>query len=155
GATAGVDVSGTLKNAGGTTFTGSGSGNTLAFNAGAVNGLSVTFGAASATANTTTVGGVNDILTVTNNALVFQIGANYQQTASVSFGNIQTTALGTGVSNVSSFNSLADVNISTGGQKAQDAIQIIDQAISQVTNLRGSLGAFLANSLEANGNNLQ
>ena len=155
GANAGVDVSGTLEDGSGHTFTGTGSGNTLVFNSGTVSGLSINFGPASNTANTTTVGTVSDILSVTNNALTFQIGANFEQTASISFGNTQTTALGTGVTNTSGFTSLANISISNGGQNAQDAIHVIDAAIAQVTQLRGNLGAFQANSLQANANNLQ
>ena len=38
---------------------------------------------------------------------------------------------------------------------AQDAIKVIDQAISDVSSIRGKLGAFQANTLESNANNLR
>ena len=43
----------------------------------------------------------------------------------------------------------------TSGTKAQDALAVIDAAIDDVTNLRGALGAFQANTLESTANNLR
>jgi len=47
--------------------------------------------------------------------------------------------------------SLIDVTTSAG---AQDAIKVVDQAISDVSNQRAKLGAFQANTLESNARNL-
>lgn len=46
------------------------------------------------------------------------------------------------------------INVTTQSG-AQDAIRVIDKAISEIANLRGALGAFQANTLESNVNNLK
>jgi flagellin len=95
-------------------------------------------------------------ITVSDNALTFQIGANANQTASLSIGSVAANAIGTGVLGLSNPNttSLADINVTTEAG-AQDAIQVVDQAISQVSSLSGTLGAFQVNTLQANASNLQ
>lgn len=90
---------------------------------------------------------------VVDNGLVFQIGANAGQTASLRFGDMKANALGKGVTG-NTFGSLADINITTASG-AQDSIAIVDKAIAQVSGLRGDLGAFQANTLETNANNLR
>jgi flagellin len=83
--------------------------------------------------------------------LVFQIGANANQTASISIASVRTQSLGVGVvAGVTSLHSI-DVTTSTG---AQNAISVIDSAISQVSSQRGTLGAFQANTLQETANNL-
>jgi flagellin len=95
-------------------------------------------------------------VTVANNSLVFQIGANANQTASIAIANAQASALGTGVSGLNNANttSLAAIDVTTQAG-AQDAIQVVDQAISQVSSQSGTLGAFQVNTLQANATNLQ
>lgn len=131
-----------------------GNGNTISIQAGPSTGLTLTFATSGtnplATANTAAGG---DLVTVANNSLTFQIGANAGQTASITVDSAQTTALGVGVSGVSAA-SLAQINIATT-QGAQDAIKVVDQAIGQVTTLRGKLGAFQANTLQATSENLK
>jgi flagellin len=144
----GVDVVGTI---GGTSF--NGVGNVLTATSGAANGLSVQF-ATSATP-TTTVTGAQGSVTVADNSLVFQIGANQNQTASVAIGNVAAVGLGLGLGVTGNqFNSLSDINV-TSADKAQDAIAVIDAAIDDITNLRGGLGAFQQNTLNSTINNLQ
>ncbi len=92
------------------------------------------------------------------NGAVFQIGGNAGQTASISIGDMQASALGTGALEQdgitpNSFASLADINVQTGS--AQDALAVIDKAVSEVSTLRGNLGAFQANTLQATATNLQ
>lgn len=48
---------------------------------------------------------------------------------------------------------LSKIDITTQAG-AQDAIKVVDAAISQVSNLRGKLGAFQSNTLESNARNL-
>ena len=104
-----------------------------------------------------TVGGTGDedqgSVTVTNNSLVFQIGANQNQTVSIAIDSVEATGLGIGVSN-NQFTSLDEIDV-TSATKAQDALGVIDAAIDEVTNIRGTIGAFQANTLESTANNLR
>jgi flagellin len=92
-------------------------------------------------------------VTISDNSLVFQIGSNKDQTASISIDKINPNGLGLGVDG-NQFNSLNEIDV-TSGSKAQDALEVIDAAISNVTNLRGTLGAFQSNTLESTANNLR
>jgi flagellin len=91
-------------------------------------------------------------ITVTNGSLQFQIGADEGQTASLAIGNMQTNAIGTGVSN-NPFTSLSMINVTTASG-ASNSLGVINQAISQVSNLAATLGAFQTNTLQANATNL-
>jgi flagellin len=83
--------------------------------------------------------------TVTAGSLQFQIGANAGQTVTASLGNIRTTNLGN--TSISGQNlSTIDVTTTTG---ANNAIQIADEAISQVSQLEANLGAFQDNTLQS------
>ena len=92
-------------------------------------------------------------LTVQDGA-VFQIGANQGQTIALSISSVKATDLGLGVVSGTSLDSLRSGAFLTGG-RAQEAIGVIDAAIDDVTNLRGSLGAVQANGLESNLNSLR
>ena len=81
--------------------------------------------------------------------LAFQVGANKGQTVSVNLPNVATNRLALGVENTSGFNSLADLDVTTG-QGAQDAMSVIDKAIEEIAVARGDLGAFQKNTLESN-----
>lgn len=147
----GVDIAGTIgANAA------SGSGAVLTGTAGASSGVKVTLGE-SATDTAASVGGTGDTaqgqVTVTNNALVFQIGANQNQTVSIAIDSVEATGLGIGVSN-NQFTSLNDIDV-TSASKSQDAIGVIDAAIDEISNLRGTLGAFQGNTLESTANNMR
>ncbi|MFO0863145.1 MAG: flagellin [Gemmataceae bacterium] len=144
----GVDVAGTLGG-----FAATGNGNVLSGSAGAgAAGISVSLGLAAAS-TTTTVTGAQGNATVTDNSLTFQIGANANQTVKVAVDNATTTALGLNVAGTQFANLNAiDVQSQSG---AQDAIKVIDQAISDITNLRGRLGAVQQQTLESNANNLR
>lgn len=85
----------------------------------------------------------------TNNSLIFQIGANQGQTVAIAIRDVAADQLALGVANESGFASLADIRIDTA-QRATDAIGFIDEAINQISVIRGNLGAFQANTLEAN-----
>jgi len=86
-------------------------------------------------------------------SLVFQIGANVGQTAKISIGNMASSSLSNNIAG-NMFASLADIDVTTV-QGAQDAQSIVDAAISEVTNLRGTLGSFQKNTLESNLRNLR
>jgi flagellin len=151
--TAASNAAGTLTDGGGNTFTGVANGNTLNFNSGNATGLSITFGASG---TTSTVGANGDVVSIQNNSLVFQIGANASQTATVAFNNAQSSAIGQNASGLvnNSFTSLSTIKINTTPSDAQDAIRVIDKAIQDVTNQRGTLGAFQAITLVSTTNNL-
>ena len=83
----------------------------------------------------------NDNFTISGKAMEFQIGANENQTSSLSIGDMRTAALG-----------VDGLNLSTQSS-AQSAITTIDAAIKLVSDERGKLGA-VQNRLEHTSNNL-
>jgi len=99
-----------------------------------------------------TAGGTEG-LTVVNNALVFQIGANANQTVSIGLSDIGSDRLAVGMTNTSGFSNLSGINVTTS-QGANDSVALIDQAINAISTTRGDLGSFQANTLESNLNNL-
>ncbi|WP_437191304.1 flagellin [Planctomicrobium sp. SH527] len=143
----GVDLVATV---GGTSF--SGVGNTLSVNSGAAKG--VVFQVATSGADpVSTVTGAQGSITVSNESLTFQIGPNQNQTARVTIDRVDAASLGLGVTG-NQFANLSAIDVTSAG-KAQDAIGVIDRAINDVTNLRGSLGAFQQNTLSSTANNLR
>ncbi len=84
--------------------------------------------------------------------LTFQIGANANQTVNLTLKAVNTNALGVDAN--AQVANLSAIDVSTSGS-AQDAVQVIDKAISDVSSLRSTLGAFQANTLESNANNLR
>lgn len=143
----GVDIIGTI---GGTSF--NGSGNVITADSTAAKGLSLQI-AASAGDATTTGTAATATVSVTDNSLQFQIGPNQNQTANIAIDRINPVALGFGVTG-NQFNNLNEIDV-TSAAKANDSLGVIDAAIDDVTNLRGSLGAFQQNTLEATANNLR
>ncbi len=109
--------------------------------------INVTNGAVAANTNTT--------VSVSDNGLVFQIGANANQTAKVSIEKTTTDVLGTGVSGLST--GVANLNLIdvTTFDGAQDGLRVVDAAINEISTLRGKLGAFQAHTLESTANNLR
>jgi flagellin len=86
-----------------------------------------------------------DAAAVTAGSLQFQVGANAGQTVTTSLGNIQTSNLGN-TAVVGQNLSTIDV---TNAQGATNAIQIVDNAIGQVSELSANLGAFQNNVLNS------
>ncbi len=76
----------------------------------------------------------------------FQIGANAGQITNLSLGNFAASQLGTGVVPGLNMSNL-DLTSATG---ANNAMNIIDAAIEQVTKSRGQIGSFQRNILESN-----
>ncbi len=97
--------------------------------------------------------GSQGALSINDNSLVFQIGANANQTVKVGVDNTGTAALGLHVTG-NQFGNLGQINVQTQSG-AQDTIKIIDAAISQISTLRGTLGAIQSQTLTENANNLQ
>lgn len=99
-------------------------------------------------------GQIMGAVSVFQNSLVYQIGANHGQTTSVSLKNMSSSSIGQGVRNDSGFNSASEVNLMNAA-KAQDAIMVIDRAIEEIASTRANLGAFQKNNLESNLNSLR
>ncbi len=142
----GTNIAGTI---GGNAATGNG--NVLTGPAGATDGVALQF--SEAADKQVSAAGALGTVTVTDNSLTFQIGANQNQTVDIAIDRVNPTSLGLGVAN-NQFNTLNDVNV-TNTSKAQDTLAIVDKAIDEVTNLRGELGAFQQNTLESTANNLR
>jgi flagellin len=83
--------------------------------------------------------------TIISGNLQFQLGANSGQTVSASLGNIRTSGLGATAVAGSNL-SLIDVTTATG---ASNALLTVDEAISQVSQLRSTLGALQKNTLDS------
>jgi flagellin len=144
--TAGVDVVGTI---GGQAATGVG--NVLTGTDASNEGLSVAMvdGSDSSTTGTGAVGSV----AMTANAMVFQVGANAGQTVEIVIDSVASDTLGAGISG-NSFANLSEINVTTA-QGAQDALAVLDASINELSNLRGTLGAFQGNTLESTANNMR
>lgn len=91
---------------------------------------------------------------VSQNSIRFQVGPSQDQIAGISIRNLRSDFLGQKIANRSGFESLADVDL-RDFQGAQDALKLIDSAITQIAEDRGSLGAFQKNTLENNLSNLR
>ena len=92
---------------------------------------------------------------VTAGTLTFQIGANAGQTVSAALQSTATTLLGVGATGLSAGGatnvSEIDVTTQTG---ANDAILLLDQAISQISTQRAALGSLQRNVLQSALNSL-
>lgn len=86
-----------------------------------------------------------EVAALEDNSIQFQLGPDASDSVSYSMPNMQASSLGT---TAIAGQSLANVNVlsPTG---AQNAIQIIDAAIAQVSTLQGALGSFQSNILNA------
>ena len=97
---------------------------------------------------------VEGFVHVSQRSLAFHIGPKDSQKASLAFANVRTNNLAKGYANKSGFDSLADLDLRTT-QGARDAINMIDDAIDQVSKVRAEMGSFQKNALESNLNNLR
>jgi len=99
-------------------------------------------------------GGNAGTVTFSQNSLTFQIGPNGDSHSEISLRSMKTNDLGRGEKNSSNFKSLSEILVLNADQ-AQDAIRVIDQAIEEVSETRGEMGAFQKNNLESNLNYLR
>ena len=96
----------------------------------------------------------------TKEGLRFHVGPNAEHMASTSIRDMSTNQLGRAtvvegeLPNKSNFMSLADIDV-RNEQGAQDALAIIDQALTEVATVRGELGAFQKHTLESNLTSMQ
>lgn len=82
---------------------------------------------------------------ITAGASTFQIGANADQTKSLSLGNYAASQLGEGIV---SGKTMANLDITTQSG-ATDAMKVIDAAINEISMARGAIGNFQRNVLES------
>ena len=82
------------------------------------------------------------------------MGPRRGQQVKLSLIDVKTNRLGRGLDNESGFQSLKEINVTTS-QGAQDALLIIDDGITQISELRADLGAFQKNTLQSNTNSLR
>jgi flagellin len=92
---------------------------------------------------------------ITGGGALFQLGSNVNSNEQISLGIPSVTASSLGNSTVGFLNQIVTGGPDSlvGGQSEQ-AGQIVDQAISQVSVLAGQLGAFQTNTLATNVNSL-
>jgi flagellin len=100
-----------------------------------------------------TSNGGSESITNTDQSLVFQIGANVGQTASIGLPGMGSSYFGKNLPG-NMFTSLSSINVETV-QGAQDSQSVIDAAINEVSTARGTLGSFQKNTLESNLRNLR
>ena len=93
--------------------------------------------------------GFNGTVSVSQNSMQFQIGPNEGERIGVALNSVSTSSLGRGIQNSSNFGSLSDIEVSSV-QGASDALLVLDRAITQVSQIRGNLGATQKNALESN-----
>ena len=90
----------------------------------------------------TAPGALNSAMYVTQGQVSFQTGLTSSETASTSIASMTASALG-----------ISGIDVSTVAG-AQSAMTAIATAINTVSNLRGAMGAFQSNQLEAQGRSL-
>ena len=93
-------------------------------------------------------------VTVTQGSLQFQVGSEVGQTAAVNVTGTAANKLGVGATGLeTSAQTVADIDVTTTAG-ARDAVRLIDQAIAQVSTVRGDLGAVQKNVFESAINSL-
>ena len=109
-------------------------------------GISVTLTGPAETAaddigNALAAAATNDIITAAGSgAASFQVGANAGQTIAATFGDMRTTAIGSGAGNQLA-DKIADNQAVSTIAKADALIVVLDDAIADVSTQRGKLGA--------------
>jgi flagellin len=106
---------------------------------------------------TGTTTGAKGSVVIEQNSLQFQIGAFANETVSLTLGDLRANMLGTTATGITFMTniSVADIDVTQGhGAGAQDAIRVLDAAITQVSILRAEMGSFQKDTLEASVRNL-
>ncbi len=145
----GTDIAGTF---GGVAGSANGDGNVLTGINGSSVGIQIQVAEDSSDLQQSESGALGSV-TIDNNQLTFQIGANAGQTVDIAINSVSPLSLGLGV-NDNQFTNLNDINVESS-EGAQDTLGIVDAAIDEITNIRGTLGAFQSNTLESTANNLR
>ncbi|MGI4787937.1 MAG: flagellin, partial [Janthinobacterium lividum] len=176
--TNGVVASATVNGVKSTSSAVSGANTTFSFSGNALDGLEIAITSTALVANASnegtfaatadappaavgTLSATADKVTA-GNALQFQIGSNQGQTVAVSIGSTKADSVGafTNTSSGKSFN-LSDLGSNGAldltdvtGKSQQDALAVIDQAISDISAASEKLGSTQANVLQSNINSL-
>jgi flagellin len=149
----GVDVAGSISD--GPVVIGKG--DVLTATSGNAKGVSVKVTGINSVEDYKTVGGDEDSaqgrVTIADQSLVFQLGADAARTISVSIDQITTDTLGLNAGG-GQLTSLAEIDVSSSTDAAS-ALGVIDQAISDITALRGRLSAFQTKALESSADSLR
>lgn len=98
-----------------------------------------------------TIAGPTEVGFITAGSARFQIGSDANQSVTYSLPNVIASQLGRGVA---ANKSIEDIDVTTEAG-SQEAIQIIEAAISQLAQVRGNLGSFTKNFLESNVRSLE
>ncbi len=126
-------------------------GTTFSFTTGALKGLSLS---TNATATASDIGEFSATAdkAVSGQDLQFQVGANAGQTVNISIGSTKASNLGsTGGFNLGDLATGGALNVTDPtGAGQQNALKVVDQAISDVSTTREKLGALQSNVLESN-----
>ncbi|MHB9035441.1 MAG: flagellin N-terminal helical domain-containing protein, partial [Armatimonadota bacterium] len=96
-------------------------------------------------------GALTSTLSTVKGSLTFQVGAYAGQTRDISISSVETDYLGLGASGT--VTKLSDIDVSSSAG-AQEALKVLDQAISDISNQRANLGATQKNVLESSINSL-
>lgn len=142
----GVDVQVSI---GGNTYTGQG--NVVTATGGSEKGLTLSI--AADTTVVATVTGAQGTVDVTDKSLAFQVGPNANQQARIAINKAAASSLGIGAP-ANRFANLGEIKVLTAAQ-SDDSLAVIDLAIDDIATLRGDLGAFQQNTLQATANNLR
>ena len=97
---------------------------------------------------------IDGFVHLSQNSLAFQIGPNEGQLRRFSVNSVDPEQLAKRVDNKSNFKNLNDIEV-LDADAAQDSLLLIDEAIDEVSTMRGNLGSFQKNALEANLHNLR
>ena len=119
---------------GGNVYTGQG--NVVTASGGSEKGL--TLAIAADTSVVATVSGGQGTVDVTDKSLAFQIGPNANQNARIAINKAAASSLGIGAPG-NQFANLGEIKVLTAAQ-SDDSLAVIDQAIDDITTLRGELG---------------
>ena len=146
-ADSGVDVGADVAFGGNALTPGVGGGDDVTFTGSGLTISHATYGSITLTeAAGTAAADYTDAMYAEEGQLSFQVGYGAGETASTSIGSMKTADLGVSAA-------LATIDVSTVAG-ANAAITIVDQAITQVSRVRGALGAFQVNELEASARSL-
>ena len=88
-------------------------------------------------------------VTVVQNALKIQSGTNSEEKILIALNSTHSSVLGKGVDNRSGFENLSQVKL-TSTQEAVDTIRLVDEALKQLSSMRGQLGSIQKFTLETN-----
>ncbi|MBF0279718.1 MAG: flagellin [SAR324 cluster bacterium] len=99
--------------------------------------------------NETLVGAeIEGYVHVSQKSLAYHVGPNQEQNVKIDIGSVAPDRLAMNVKNDSGFTNLSHIDV-TSAKGAVDSIGLIDEAVGEVAQMRGKLGAFQKNALES------